>query len=481
MHERKVLLVNLVISVGNDERFLVWIGPGGPRCPRIALPEGADRLGSRIESAALATLGLNVAYGEVLSFHVSSDAPDVYALVSARRPVNPMPGAAMLRLSELIEVGTDPALVRLFQAASRRMSAEQFAVTIGGAVQRALAKSVEYLEETFTVEDGRCGWSQCLSNDAVGVLSSAQGLLALAHTKVGSRYIDPTATCLEDAQNDDGGWQVKHSLMGAPNDISITESTCYCMWALLEAGRAADSFSVASGAGWLLDTQRESGGWGASERTKETEVIATAFAVRILAQLGYRQAVTKGVNWLRLTQFKDGGWGYLRRDDDSSAAPTAHAVISLLEAGALPDDPVIGSACDYLRAKFNHSDAEPWQSTIFDTLVDPGTGSRLNFRNYATPWALIALHRAGANLSDQYLQKGIARLLRRQGYDGAWRCNGTVPSGRTVWAAHDAIYALKTVVSIDVASNLAIDARRAAAESLQAAVIQTLESWLGAS
>jgi prenyltransferase beta subunit len=377
-------------------------------------------------------------------------------------------------VAELDESSADPALVRVF----REGAAQQFKSTVGGAVQRALAKSVEYLGENFTVESGRCGWSQFFEHDTVGILSSAQGLLALAHANAGSsRYIESTAECLEAAQNNDGGWQVKHSLECEPNDISITESTCYCIWALRTAGRSIDSFAVSSGASWLMETQRESGGWGASERTKEANVLSTAFAVRVLSELGNETKTAKGVQWLRSMQCVDGGWGFhsAARKPDSSPAPTAHAVISLLAAGAPPDDPAIVDACAYLRAKFNDKDDQgPWQSTIFQTLVDPGTNSRLVFQNYATPWALIALVRAGASLSDDlYVQRGVDLLLDQQGDDGAWLCNGAYPRERTVWAAHDAVYALQTAVSTGLKPSTPSE------EKFKAVVMHALESWLG--
>jgi hypothetical protein len=478
----RVPLVNLIISFEGQERYLVHVGPDGPRCPRIALAEsvGTNQLGPRIEVAARLAFGLMVTYVGVLSFEVSSNAADMYALVSAREPgIWPL-GTTWLTLPGLIEAGADPALVRLFQTAAHRTSAEQFAITIGGSVQRALANSVDYLEERFTVEDGRAGWSQYLSNDAVGVLSSAQGLLALAHANVRSRYIDPTATCLEDAQNADGGWQVMHSILGEPTGISITESTCYCMWALLEAGHTEDSPAIASGASWLMSTQRRSGGWGVSEESEEAQVIATAFAVRILARLGNRQAVARGVDWLRSTQRPDGGWAFQRakesEPDLSPPAPTAHAVITLLAAGVPRTDRAIIEGCAYLRRRFDPAAAEPWPSSLSDTLVNPHTNSRLIFRHYTTPWALVALSKAGADLSDPILQRGISKLLALQMDNGGWRCGTTYPTMQTVWGAHDAVYALKTVVSIGTENMASMALRGHAVE--QIAVLEAVISHL---
>lgn len=455
----RVPLVNLIISFDTHECYLVQRGPAGPSCPRVALaagPGGIDQLGPGIESATKSALGLVVTYIGVLSFEVTSTAIDMYVLVSARQPVSWPLGTTLMTLPELVRAGADIAMISLFQAAAGRAEAERFALTIGSRVQHALARSVEYLEERFTVEDSRAGWSQYLSNDAVGVLSSAQGLLALAHACAKSRYIEPVARCLEQAQNQDGGWQVKHSLRGEPTQISITESTCYCLWALVESGRTEECIAVSSGAAWLMNTQRPSGGWGVSERSAEAQVIATAFAVRMLARLGNRGAVGRGVQWLRDNQREDGSWPLDRavvsptEPDLSPPAPTAHAVIALLSAGVPANDNAIIQGVAYLRRRFNSAGVEPWRSALSDTLVDPRTDSRLIFRHYTTPWALVALSQAGASLSDPLVQRGILQLLAQQMPSGAWRCNATVPASPTMWAAHDTVFALKTVVSIGV-------------------------------
>lgn len=451
----RVPLVNLIISFDGQERYLVQLGTDGPRCPRIALSDstGTD-LGKRIEVATQQLLGLLVTYVGVLSFNVSSDAADMYALVIAREPLDPWPlGTTLLTVSELVESGAAPALVRLFETAANRTSAEQFAITIGGSVQRALLNSVNYLEERFTVDRERAGWSKYLIKDAVGVLSSAQGMLALTHANVRSRYIEPTAECLEKAQKPDGGWQVMHGIIGEPSDISITESTCYCLWALLEAGRTPESISVAGGAAWLISTQRRSGGWGVSEKSDEAQVIATAFAMRMLARLGRREEVARGADWLRDAQRPDGSWAPHRvrgtEPDLGSAAPTAHAIIGLLAAGVAPGDPAIVSGCAYLRRRFDPAATEPWQSIVFDTSVDPEQpDSRLVFHHYTTPWALVALSEAGADLSDPILQRGITKLLKLQMADGGWLCSTTYPHRQAIWCVHDTVYALKSVVAI---------------------------------
>lgn len=463
--KRQLPVVNLVVSVEGDDRFLVEMTPDGPRCPQVELPvemNGVERLGPRIEAAARATLGLEVSCVELMAFEVSSESYEMHALVralSGASAVFATRGLVTLTLEQLTRIGADPTLIRHCQAAEHRASAEEFAATIGERVQQALSRSVQHIQESFTSEHELSGWSQHWDDGSVGILSTAQGLLALVHAGARSRFIQSAATTLEQTQNEDGGWAIRHSLVGQPNSVSITESTCYCMWALGEADRAVSGSAISRGAAWLLSTQRPCGGWAASEFSDDTEVIATAFAVRILSNLGYAQSAARGIEWLRSGQRADGGWGYLHTGAPhtvlpSLAAPTAHAVITLLAVGASRNDPAIARAIAYLHEEFDLLAAEPWPSTVFATAVDPDGKSRLAFQNFALPWVLVALGLAGFDMSDMVMQVSVSSMLRFQDENGSWWCWQSDRRLTTAWATHDAVYALSSVVNIGV-SNLA--------------------------
>jgi hypothetical protein len=480
--------VHLVVSFKGDDRFLVEMTSTGPRWVQVELPvdvRGVGRFGPRIEAAVRATLGMDVSYVGLLAFEVSSKSYEMHALVLAHDATNAAfatQGLAALTLQQLTGHGADPTLIRHCQDASHRTRAEEFAATVGERVQQALMKSVQHIEDNYTDQDDLSGWSQYWEERSVGILSTAQGLLALVHAGARSRFIQAAAATLEQTQNEDGGWAIRHSLIGEPSSVSITESTCYCMWALMEADRTVSGEAISLGAVWLLGTQRPSGGWAASEYSDDTEVIATAFAVRILSGLGYAQAAARGVEWLRSGQRADGGWGYLHSGDShigrrSLAAPTAHAIITLLANGASREDEAIVRAIAYLQREFDLLAAEPWPSTVFATSVDPEGKSGLAFQNFALPWVLVALGMAGFDLSEPMMQVSIASLLRFQDLDGAWWCWQSDRRLRTVWSTHDAVFALRSVINIG-SSNLAPMAMRRHSDATIALMENVVEQLL---
>src|SRR2546423_12477479 len=110
--------------------------------------------------------------------------------------------------------------------------------SVQGLVERmenASRRGIELLDHNISIEDDDRGWSQYLDGSAVGALSTAQGLLAHVHAGDRGSVIEDAARTLEAIQNPDGGWQVRRALVGGPSEKSITESTCYCLWALSEA------------------------------------------------------------------------------------------------------------------------------------------------------------------------------------------------------------------------------------------------------
>jgi hypothetical protein len=208
--------------------------------------------------------------------------------------------------------------------------------------------------------------------------------------------------------------------------------------------------AVRDGITWLESLQRPDGGWPSS-KDGGSLVFPTTAAVRILSRFQRTDAVAKGVAWLRSKQCPDGGWGATAPDPpgmgSSSPAYTGYATVAFLTAGLPPEDKAIVSAVEYLRTTFRPDEIEPWEPTSFTSLVDPHAKARLNFRHFATPWALAALCLAGADLSDALVFQATRRLLGLQESTGAWRCGLTAPRDTPVWAIHDALYALRVVLN----------------------------------
>jgi prenyltransferase beta subunit len=455
------LRINLIIALPVEDRYLVRVGPEHLGWHRIDWPGGHGAiagLGAHIEAATLLSLGVRVTYVDLVSVVM----PDAFVLVQiVGSMLVPRQDSRAVTISELIGQGADPGFVRLLQLAADRLLAEKFATGISAAVASAMSKSVGYLLDGFTIEDGRAGWSEDLAKKTVGVLSSAQGVLSLLYAHERSDCIEPAIQCLEHAQNDDGGWRVRHALAGQPSAISITESTCYCLLALAEAGRPIDGLVVAQGIGWLMDTQRSDGGWGSSKKVDHSQVVATALAVRALVRIGFRQTALRGANWLRSVQRENGAWSFVHSGDPhrnrSAVAPTAHAVISLLAVDVPASDMTIVKACRYIRSEFSDRTSEaPWRSSTWKTSVDER--SRLNFHHYATPWALAALITAGNDFGDPLILNAVKRLLAQQESNGSW-VDSTFAHQSSLWAVHDAVFALKVLISTSEANLAAVALR----------------------
>jgi hypothetical protein len=155
------------------------------------------------------------------------------------------------------------------------------------------------------------------------------------------------------------------------------------------------------------------------------------------------------VRWLREAQSADGGWGVTIGIGDaasSSAAYTAAAVLALSRSGILPEDRAVRAGCEYLFTTFSPERPEPWESTSFTSVVDTDRHARMDFRHFATPWALAALCEAGHDLSDPVILMATRRLLHLQQPSGAWRCDQTAPDVTPIWAVHGAVYALRSVI-----------------------------------
>ncbi|MFB4306387.1 prenyltransferase/squalene oxidase repeat-containing protein [Actinomadura sp. GTD37] len=415
---------------------------------------GGAGLGPLIERAARDRFGLDVDYLGLLRAEPGARPPRLTVCAVARGPQE-FAGAGtrsrILSMADLAARSGDVERAELFTTALSWYRASIVARELPRRMREAVDKSLLYLENHRSIEDGRWGWNLYMDGHSLGLLSTAEGILAHVHAGVTGDQLSKPVQSLEGMQNADGGWQVRKSLIGSHSDRSITESTCAVLWALHSIGRSESDTVVAAGLGWLGALQQD-GGWPSAAPVDggapDLQVFPTTCAVRVLARFG-RSDAAKGVAWLRAAQHDDGGWGAVPpaagRTQQSSAAYTAYTVVALLTAGVARNDPAVQRAVAYLRASFEPGKDEPWEGTAHNSLIDPRTSARLDFRHFATPWALAALAAAGADLSDPVLLTGTDKLLRLQDPEGAWRCSLT-PGSRVMWATHDALYALRSVM-----------------------------------
>lgn len=443
--------------------FYLAGGPGSRRCPQVSLTVHRLRrtdLRAAVVEAARSQLHIDVSY---LGLIAVDELTDGFSLIVAASTgsVEGVPGGQQqltpYHIADLTHMTGDlPAVARFEQALGRR-SAEVAAGNLGVSIRKAIDNSIDYLDAHVCTEGSLKGWNQYQDGSRIGVISTAQALLS--HVYAGSRddVVEESTKTLEALQNPDGGWQVRRALVGATSEVSITESTAFCLSALHAAGRTESNEAVQRGLRWLQETQRLDGGWNSSSSGQAPHVVATALATRVLMAFKRTDVARRGADWLRTSQNVDGGWGPVAlpqgaqgtdsAESNSSPAYTAHAVIALRASGFDASERLIGKACSFLDAAFDSEREEPWASTSFTTLVDPESYARLDFRHFATPWVLAALSTVGRDLSDRTVLLGTLRLLGMQRPDGAWRSGLTAPGAFPVWACHDALFALRSVLT----------------------------------
>ncbi|GAB3425471.1 prenyltransferase/squalene oxidase repeat-containing protein [Flindersiella endophytica] len=452
---RAAISVRLILLT-NRRRFVLQLDGTRFSFLRLSIDGNdlrSDSFSRSLEACVDARLGLSITYLGLLDFRVDGPGLEVVvvATVSERAA---FPDAMALTIEE-VEMYAMPVDGAEYLEAAYEWAIAAGAIRLGQTVQDAFGRSLDYLGRGMVSEDGIHGWNQYRDDDGLGVLSTAQGLLCYvyAHRNGVSHLVAETLTRF---QNEDGGWQVRRALEGGSSQISVTESTCFCLRALHEAGRSEADPAIAAGIDWLEASQDASGGWRSSARSGEPCVSATSAAVQVLVEYGGTRAVAKAVAWLKRAQCDNGGWARETASSSDMATPayTAHAIVALLAAGVPKDDGVIVRGCDYLIGAFDRSRSEPWASTYYRSIVDPSRSARMTFRLFATPWVLAALILAGRDLDDPRILLGVERLLALQESNGAWRTDAQEPDRRSIWAVHDALFALRTFV--DASGRLAI-------------------------
>lgn len=306
----------------------------------------------------------------------------------------------------------------------------------------------EFILKRAATVDGHFGWSQFLEDSITGALSTAQGLLTLIHVGLRVPEIEAAIQTLRTLQNPDGGWPVRHALIGK-SQVSVTESTLYCLWALLSAGIPPDDPCPQRALQWLDNAQRSDGGWGSTDSAPRSRTYPTAFALRIYSMVNPASpSLAPALAWLRTAQSADGGWPNASEqapNQNSSSHPiyTANAVIALtLSAKDDSDWQQIGHALDYIDAGCRTDGSEPWGSTSEVERV--ASDASLDFRHFTTPWVLCAYLSAGRAISDPHVAHALRWLLLEQHTLGYWP-NALVPGQAAVWATHDGAYALSRV------------------------------------
>lgn len=306
--------------------------------------------------------------------------------------------------------------------------------------------AISFLGQNIVSKHGLVGWPHYLGQETIGVIGTALGILCFLHTNSSSLIIQNAIRTLRVSQNDDGGFPIR-SLVGKSN-ISITESTLFALWALIDSGSGAEDETVVRGISWLEKTQKQSGGWGSSEKVDRVRVFPTAFAVRVLSKVDPRSNVVKsGTAWLQSARNSDGGWGAFSSDSaystPSSPVHTAHTMIALLLSGISKESELIRGGARWLLSNYSDEVEEGWSSQAEVEYVDDN--SAIDFRHFSTPWCVIALTNSGTPLFQNEVLNPIRGLLSSQHALGYWS-HHLAPGQMPIWATHDCLFAIKEVL-----------------------------------
>jgi hypothetical protein len=446
----EVILVSTGSGASDAARFLLLRRSGRLACPDVPLGRPGDRLGlpDLVTAAVKRKWKVDADYVGAVDFVDDADAPTLVAVLA----VGTVPSNCSLEQVPLSDIRTrDQELpFERFERAAHWCEARKAAAHLHREIGQSTQRATNLLRRTLAEEEGHKGWQQYFRKDSVGSLSTANGVLACVYAGGPEAWqlVQAPLTSLRAFQDAAGGWSVRRSLIGSQSDKLVTESTCHCLLAFLEAGRrSTDDENVRRGLDWLVAQQHEDGGWSSTKPDHPSQVYATALAVRVLGLYQQKEPAKKGVEWLLSTQGEDGGWGAIGDGGNgpvsSSPAYAGAAVSALIAAGTEPGDPAIRQACEYLRRTFDPDRPEPWEATSFITTVDSEKHADLEFRHFATAYALAALCEAGHNLSDPVVLTATRRLLDLQLNTGEFTCALTAPANKTIWAVCNALYALR--------------------------------------
>ncbi|MGW1996399.1 hypothetical protein [Embleya sp. NPDC001921] len=145
---------------------------------------GADRtigFDELVRNHASRILGVDVSYVGLVACERVDDTVVLVAVATVRPAQVTLPGDRQLRVlsfADAVARGTDIDHAAHLVTARDWCRAAGSATDLTMSIQRAFAMSVAYLDSHLSIENGQWGWNQYQDGRSIGVLSTAEALLA---------------------------------------------------------------------------------------------------------------------------------------------------------------------------------------------------------------------------------------------------------------------------------------------------------------
>ncbi|WP_157818111.1 hypothetical protein [Candidatus Thiodictyon syntrophicum] len=231
-----------VAAISPDQQILVDQNGGFLQLPNLHGPSpfvvDGQSVRQRFEAAIKDQLALHGKLLAILDTGISQ-VPPLLILAYASRDIGVASeldrrGLRWRKIDSLHDSYGTPVHLAL-ERAGHLAIVHQIGIDIVTTWSHRFALALSFLEQRVAEVDVLYGWTQLLTGNNIGALSTAQGILSYVHAGAYTHIADRAQKTILSLQNPDGGWPVRRALIGQ-SDRSITESTLYCLWALTASG-----------------------------------------------------------------------------------------------------------------------------------------------------------------------------------------------------------------------------------------------------
>jgi hypothetical protein len=310
-------------------------------------------------------------------------------------------------------------------------------------IHKSLLSAKDYLFSKYLPDqEGDGGWIQFLEeknkNIVPAVASTSNVLISLIACggSMPMKILLPSRQFIIKKQQTDGGW----SKVDFQNYGALTRITCIALEALHAIGESSDAVPIQNGIKWLNITQNLDGGWGNKSKDNESDVISTAYALRILASIQSldSKSISNARKWLLTNCNHNFSWSE-RQNQNGTLAHTSCAVEALVSCRTETSE---------LRNSINwliNNIKEPDKNTILDEhylLGDQnGIPKYLQWTQVPLERSLIALLKIGESVNTPLIVQVVEKIINQQINGEYWP--GNSPQKAPGWATKEAVISLR--------------------------------------